>query len=432
MITKNTTGTKEPYDTLGLRKGAGQQEIKQAYFKLVRRYSPELFPEEFTKIRNAYDVLRNPEKRAKVDLLAFDPPEGAVGFSDVEVVERTSLVKLNGRIRELEETQQQGRPPAPDLIRLFKQRSVVYFQLGEEDKAREEWERLVPLVPGDREIGENILRYYMKRGFDLARDSRLKEALEAWLIAHRLVPKNRAVSHNLALAYHALRQDYEALPHWQACLKVWERRHREAPSDAYMKALVKEASRQLGEFRHLRTAAPPTEAPKAETEKVRPRFSDPNKQMGFACFDEGNFREAVASLERYLRQNPDDAEALNLLGRAYLASGNRDKPFVVWNRLRRLDPENPEVKRNIVDAHMQIAAKLMEDDLFTPAMVHLKKVQQVEPTHTDCVVELARIHIARGDFHTAQGELERLLARDPRNRMAKKLLLEVKVRTVGR
>ena len=46
------------YEILGLKPGATQAEIKKAYFRLIRKYSPESDPKQFQKIREAYDQLK--------------------------------------------------------------------------------------------------------------------------------------------------------------------------------------------------------------------------------------------------------------------------------------------------------------------------------------------------------------------------------------
>ncbi|MBE7560521.1 tetratricopeptide repeat protein [bacterium] len=423
------TETRDPYRDLGVGRNAKADEIKKAYFKLVRRYSPELFPEEFTRIRAAYDTLRDPAKRARADLTLFSPLEGEIGFSDCSA-EKVSLIKLNQQIKELEQAAGAG-VTSTELLRLYKQRSLALFMLGEEEKALAEWERLKKLAPGDAEVVGNIFRFYHKRGYDLAMENRFKEAVEYWKRAQQLEPKNTAILQNLAMALHRLHRDHEGLPYWQQCLSAWETQQRMRPADAYWKALVKETSRQLGEFRHVALA--PSPAPAADTvpEKPKARYDNPNKQMGYACYSEGKYREAIAALERYLNQQPEDAEALDLLARSYLANGDRDKPFVIWNRLRRLVPDDSKVKQSIIDAHLGIARNLIEEQLFTPALVHLKKVQGIEPLHGESLVEIARIHFLRGDYRLAQSELERLLAREPRHRSAKKLLQDVRVRLVG-
>lgn len=45
------------YEILGIPVGAEKKDIKRAYFKLVRTYSPEKNPEKFQEIRNAYENL---------------------------------------------------------------------------------------------------------------------------------------------------------------------------------------------------------------------------------------------------------------------------------------------------------------------------------------------------------------------------------------
>lgn len=52
----------DPYRVLGLAPGAGREEIDRAYRTLVRRYPPELNPERFALIHDAYDRLRSFER----------------------------------------------------------------------------------------------------------------------------------------------------------------------------------------------------------------------------------------------------------------------------------------------------------------------------------------------------------------------------------
>lgn len=57
------------YETLGLEPGASPEEIKKAYFKLVRLHSPESDPEQFQVIRQAYEHLNH--IRSKTDAPVF-------------------------------------------------------------------------------------------------------------------------------------------------------------------------------------------------------------------------------------------------------------------------------------------------------------------------------------------------------------------------
>ena len=83
------------YEVLGLQKGADEASIKKAYRSLAKKYHPDLNPgdkeaeQKFKEVNEAYDVLSDPDKRAKYDQYghaAFDPASGmsggGFGFSD--------------------------------------------------------------------------------------------------------------------------------------------------------------------------------------------------------------------------------------------------------------------------------------------------------------------------------------------------------------
>jgi len=66
---------KDYYDVLGVDREASEKEIKQAFRRLARQWHPDVNPdneqaeETFKEINEAYDVLSDPDKRAKYDRL---------------------------------------------------------------------------------------------------------------------------------------------------------------------------------------------------------------------------------------------------------------------------------------------------------------------------------------------------------------------------
>ena len=85
---------KDYYEVVGVPRNASQDEIKRAYRKLARKFHPDVSKEKnaeerFKELQEAYEVLKDPEKRAAYDQLGANwkqgqefrpPPDWGKGF----------------------------------------------------------------------------------------------------------------------------------------------------------------------------------------------------------------------------------------------------------------------------------------------------------------------------------------------------------------
>ena len=85
---------KDYYEVMGVPRGATQDEIKRSYRKLARKFHPDVSKEKdaedrFKELQEAYEVLKDPEKRAAYDQLGANwrqgqdfrpPPDWGKGF----------------------------------------------------------------------------------------------------------------------------------------------------------------------------------------------------------------------------------------------------------------------------------------------------------------------------------------------------------------
>ena len=91
-MSRNRQGTiashEDPEEILGVAPYAGDKEIRAAYLRMVKENPPDRSPAAFERVRDAYEILRDPHRRALNMLLSVDPDVPMVSLLPVHSRER--------------------------------------------------------------------------------------------------------------------------------------------------------------------------------------------------------------------------------------------------------------------------------------------------------------------------------------------------------
>lgn len=147
------------HSILGLTEGATEQEIKKAYFRLIREYSPETHPKEFQKIRQAYENLKENHIEEK--------PQFETPTDKVELLFRKQIDKLMGsqQYEECRDTCEEAVYRFPDNIHFLYDLSIAQRLCGNTAKAAKTAEKLVERQPENKWFREALALAYIGRGY---------------------------------------------------------------------------------------------------------------------------------------------------------------------------------------------------------------------------------------------------------------------------
>lgn len=300
------------YSLLEIDEGASADKIKKAYFTAVRRFPPERFPDEFKKIREAYDTLSNPESRREYDEMlhtgtryeepfnigrkAFEDGDYETAYRQFEIA-RKLVVKRHSVIENLmgltcmeREEYKKATDIFRDLTEAFPENSVFHSNLGysyfkrgmyvQAVKAMEEalrydrsnvenWLALsycrfkmrefdrsrAALKEGIRHCGENVSFYLKLLELDAAEGNAgaFQEDLEQLV---GLVGKDKEMKENVTWSLTEIAQFLidERKPDYAA--KIFEKLRKLNPGKKAIREMYEEASRLEGlhaEFERLKS-----------------------------------------------------------------------------------------------------------------------------------------------------------------------------------
>ncbi|RKH42353.1 hypothetical protein D7Y23_31410 [Corallococcus sp. AB050B] len=186
----NNEPRQNPYEVLGVEQDADARAIKKAYFERVRQNPPETHPEEFRRLREAYELLSDPEARQAFDASAAQQADGPEARNNAALQEAINLFeagdKVGGRRLLTELLNEQ-----PDLhdARILLGRHFLYE--GDAKEALAEFDALLARAPDSWQA-------HLQRGWALLRLEQMKEAADAFWRAGKHGPSE--VSPRVALA----------------------------------------------------------------------------------------------------------------------------------------------------------------------------------------------------------------------------------------
>jgi curved DNA-binding protein CbpA len=74
----------DPHRVLGVELPASPEEIRAAYLRKVKEFPPDRAPREFEQVREAYEILSDPRRRARQLLFAADPKQPLASLLDAK------------------------------------------------------------------------------------------------------------------------------------------------------------------------------------------------------------------------------------------------------------------------------------------------------------------------------------------------------------
>jgi tetratricopeptide (TPR) repeat protein len=154
-----TDTVKSYYELLGIEKTADPQQIKRAYFGLVRQYPPERFPEEFKELRAAYETLSNGEKRAEYDETGALPKEVMPLFKEAQQARQL------GRYAQATDLYHAILQRRPELSSIQAEYAQALKDEGKNGKAMDVLEALCKQEPANPKYALELALSYDHRGW---------------------------------------------------------------------------------------------------------------------------------------------------------------------------------------------------------------------------------------------------------------------------
>lgn len=245
---------------------------------------------------------------------------------------------------------------------------IVYFETGQKERAKKEWERTLRF-DADFEPAKTNLALLT---YELGEAS--EEAISAFKNILDENPTDPGARQNLANIYLGLGRVEEAIIECKKAISYY-------PEMIELYALLKKAYDMKGlskeEIRKRLKQKAPSELVIGEAEKLSSSY-----QLGMEYIMAKKYDRAIAQFQKVLEESPDSIKALINLGVAYRAAGRPNEAISSYEHVLKLAPE-------AIPARYNLAMVLLSEDRFKEAIPHLESIVSIFPEYL-----LSQFHLA--------------------------------------
>lgn len=140
-----------------------------------------------------------------------------------------------------------------------------------------------------------------------------------------------------------------------------------------------------------------------------------NLKFGKLCFEIGLIKEARIFIEKVYKENPEDPEALNLLGSLKVMEKNFSDGFMLFEKALKIEPFNPNILFNY-------GASLINNGQIEKGFLQLQKAKEIGYNNPIINIALAKTAFRLNKREVAKNYLEEALKFNETKEEAKELL----------
>jgi hypothetical protein len=163
-------------------------------------------------------------------------------------------------------------------------------------------------------------------------------------------------------------------------------------------------------------------------------------QLAVRSHQDGNLKEAEILYKKILRKEPNNVDALLMLGSIYSHLGDFSVALKYINKALQLNPSNPfiyynlantyrrqgqlseairyyqealRLNPNFADAYYNLGIVFQDQEQYETAMVHYEKAIQLEPLMFDAYINIGNILFMKNDYEKAEFFYKKVLSINP-------------------